>query len=121
MIQLMSVMRLADNSGAKALSVIGVSSKIGKVATLGDVVTCVVKGADSAGVVKNKEIVKAVIVRTKKEVGRPDGTYVRFDDNAAVIIDKQGLPMGTRILGPVAREVRNKGFTRIASLAREVV
>jgi len=115
------MLRLADNSGAKALMVIGVSTKIGKTATIGDVVRCVVKGADPSGSVTNKELVNAVIVRTRKEVGRESGGYVRFDDNAAVIIDKQGLPVGTRILGPIAREVKEKGYTKIASLSREVV
>lgn len=121
MIQLRSRLNLADNSGAKSLVVIGISTKIGRTATLGDVVSCVVDKSDPAGAVKDSEKVKAVIVRTKKEVGRKDGTYVRFDDNAAVVIDKQGLPKGTRILGPVAREVRDAGYTKIASLAREVV
>ena len=112
---------MADNSGAKSLLVVGVSHKIGKVASVGQVVRCSVKGADPNGAVKNKELVNAVIVRTRKEVGRPDGTYVRFDDNAAVVIDKQGLPRGTRVLGPIAKEVRDAGYTKIASLAREVV
>lgn len=121
MIQLRSVLVPADNSGAKRLSVIGVSTKIGKVATVGDVVNCVVKGADPTGTVSDKEKVKVLIVRTRKEVGRKDGTYVRFDDNAGVVIDKNGLPKGTRIIGPIAREVRDAGYTKIASLAREVV
>lgn len=120
MIQLNSVLKPADNSGAKKLVVIGVSTKIGKTASLGDVVTCVVRGADPNGAVSDNEKVKALVVRTKKEVKRKDGTYVRFDDNAAVIIDKYGLPKGTRILGPVAREVKEAGYTKIASLAREV-
>lgn len=88
---------------------------------MGDVVLCVVKGCDAAGVVVNHEKVRVLIVRTRKEVGRPDGTYVRFDDNAGVVIDKQGLPRGTRILGPVAREVKEAGYNKIASLAREVI
>ena len=121
MIQLRSILRLADNSGARRLMVIGISHKIGKKATLGDVVNCVVDGADPNGAVTDREKVKVVVVRTKKEVRRGDGTYVRFDDNAGVIIDKQGLPRGTRILGPIAREVKIKGYTKIASLAREVV
>ena len=112
---------MADNSGAKKLMVIGVSTKIGKTASVGDVVKCVVRGADSNGTVSHKQKVKALIVRTKKEIRRRDGSYVRFDDNAAVIIDKNGLPKGTRILGPIAREIKQKGYTRIASLAREVV
>lgn len=121
MIQLRSILQPADNSGAKRLLVIGVSTKIGKKATIGDVVTCVVRGADPAGLVEDKEKVKVLIVRTKKEIGRRDGTYVRFDDNAGVVINKQGLPIGTRILGPVAREVKEAGYNKIASLAREVV
>ena len=121
MIQLRSMLKPADNSGAKRLMVIGMSTKIGKIATIGDVVNCVVKGADPAGVVADKEKVKVLIVRTRKEVARKDGSYVRFDDNAGVVIDKQGLPRGTRILGPVAREVKDIGYTKVASLAREVV
>jgi len=121
MVQLRSMLNLADNSGAKALMVIGISHRIGKTATVGQVVRCTVRGADPNGAVSNKEVVSAVVVRTRKEVGRADGTYVRFDDNAAVVIDKQGLPRGTRVLGPIAREVRDAGYTKIASLAREVV
>lgn len=121
MIQLGSVLKPADNSGAKRLKVIGVSTKIGKTATIGDVVRCAVDGADPNGTVSDREQVNALIVRTKKEVGRRDGSYLRFDDNAAVVIDKQGLPKGTRVLGPIAREVKEKGYTKIASLAREVV
>jgi large subunit ribosomal protein L14 len=121
MLQLRSTLNLADNSGAKKLQVIGISTKIGKKAGIGDVVRCVVKGADPNGSVSNKELVNGLIVRTKKETRRVDGSYIRFDDNAAVIIDKSGLPKGTRILGPVAREIKEKGYTKIASLAREVV
>ncbi len=121
MIQLRSVLNPADNSGAKALMVVGISHKIGKKATVGQVVRCSVHGADPNGAVANKELVTAVVVRTRKEVGRKDGTYVRFDDNAAVVIDKQGLPRGTRVMGPIAREVREAGYTKIASLAREVI
>ena len=121
MVQLRSMLIPADNSGAKRLMVIGITTKIGRVATLGDVVLCAVKGADSAGAVADHEKVRVLIVRTKKEVKRQDGTYVRFDDNAGVVIDKQGLPRGTRILGPVAREIKEAGYNKIASLAREVV
>lgn len=89
---------------------------------MGDVVTAVVDQADPNGTVKDSEIVKAVIIRTKKETRRKDGSYVRFDDNAAVIIDpKSGDPRGTRIFGPVAREVKDAGYSKIASLAAEVV
>jgi len=121
MVRLRTRLKSADNSGAKSLLIIGISHKVGRTATVGDVVRASVKGADPAGVVKNKELVNAVVVRTRKEVGRVDGSHVRFDDNAAVIIDKQGLPRATRILGPVAREVREAGYTKIASLAKEVV
>lgn len=89
---------------------------------MGDVVTAVVDQADSLGVVKDSEIVKAVIVRTRKEFRRKDGSYIRFDDNAAVIIDpKSGDPRGTRVFGPIAREVKDAGFAKIASLAQEVL
>lgn len=121
MVQLRSMLTPADNSGAKKLMVIGISSKVGKVATLGDVVRCVVRGADPVGAVKDHEPVQVVIVRTRKEVRRLDGTHIRFDDNAGVVIDKQGFPRGTRILGPVAREVKEAGYSKIGSLCREVV
>jgi large subunit ribosomal protein L14 len=111
----------ADNSGAKRLMVVGISHKIGDTATVGQVVRCVVRGADSTGVVTDHEKVQVVIVRTRKEIGRKDGTYVKFDDNAGVVIDKQGMPRGTRVLGPVAREVKEAGYTKISSLAKEVL
>lgn len=121
MIQLRSMLKPADNSGAKKLMVIGISTKIGKRATIGDVVNAVIEGADPNGIVKDKEKVKVLIVRTRKEKKRRDGTYVRFDDNAGVVIDKGGLPRGTRILGPIAREIKEAGYTKIASLARELI
>ncbi len=121
MVQLRTILRPADNSGAKKLMVIGVPGRVGRNASLGKVVLCVVMGADPNGAVKDHEKVKVVIVRTRKEVKRPDGTYLRFDDNAGVVIDKQGLPLGTRVLGPIAREVKEAGFNKIASLSREVV
>ena len=121
MVQLRTILKPADNSGARRLMIIGISGKVGKKATVGDVVLCVVKGADPAGVVADHEKVRVVIVRTRKEIGRADGSYVRFDDNAGVVIDKQGLPRGTRILGPIAREVKEIGYNKITSLAREVV
>ena len=121
MVQLRSILKPADNSGAKRLMIIGVPGRLGKIASLGDVVLCVVQGADSAGAVTDHEKVQVLVVRTRKEVGRKDGTYVRFDDNAGVVIDKQGLPRGTRVLGPIAREVKEVGYNKIASLAREVV
>ncbi len=122
MIQKETILVAADNSGAKALRVIGIMHR-GKVrtASLGDVVTVSVRGADPRGVVKDHAIEEAVIVRARKEVRRADGSYIRFDDNAGVIIDKKGgTPKGSRIFGPVAREVRERGFKRVASLAREV-
>lgn len=123
MIQLRSILALADNSGAKRLRVIlvhGAGKR--KYGYVGDVVSAVVDQADSAGVVKDSEIVKAVIVRTRKETRRPDGSYIRFDDNAAVVIDpKTGEPRGTRVFGPIAREVKDKGYAKIASLATEVL
>jgi len=121
MVQLRTMLVPADNSGARRIMIIGVPGRVGRFATLGDVVLGVVKGADPAGIVADHEKVRVLIVRTRKEVGRPDGSYIRFDDNAGVVIDKQGLPRGTRILGPVAREVKEAGYNKIASLAREVV
>ncbi len=122
MIQLRSILKPADNSGAKQLRVMGVSPKVGKFAGLGDVVKCVVFGADPAGSVTDREKVSVVVVRTRKETRREDGSYVRFDDNAGVVIDpKTGLPKGTRVLGPIPREIREAGYSKIGSLAREVV
>ena len=124
MIQLRSVLNVADNSGAKLIKVIlvhgGSHRRFGHI---GDIVTAAVEGADTNGAVKDKQVVKAVIVRTRKETRRPDGTFVRFDDNAAVIIDSIAgkQPLGTRIFGPIAREVKDAGFAKIASLAPEVV
>ncbi len=120
MIQLRSVLKPADNSGAKLLSVFGISHRIGKKATVGQVVLAVVHGADPNGAVADREKVSVVIVRTRKEIRRADGTFLRFDDNAGVVIDKQGLPRGTRVLGPIAREVKEAGYTKISSLAPEV-
>lgn len=112
---------MADNSGAKALQVIQPLGGSGKrKASLGQMVVAVVKGADPNGQVKDQEIVKVVIVRTRKEVRRDDGSYIKFDDNAGVIIDNDGNLRATRIFGPIAREVRDKGFTKIVSLAQEV-
>jgi large subunit ribosomal protein L14 len=113
----------ADNTGARILMVIRVLGGYQKrYAGIGDVVTMVVKDAAPHGMVKKSDVVHAVIVRTRKETRRKDGSYVRFDDNAAVIIDKKSLePKGTRIFGPIARELRAKGFTKIISLAPEVV
>lgn len=115
-----ATLAVADNSGAKKLKLIGIPGSNKKVALLGDVITVVVSGASSVGNVKDHSVVKAVIVRVKKEVRRKDGTYIRFDDNAAVVIDKDKNMIGTRIFGPVAREIREKGFMKIISLAPEV-
>lgn len=113
----------ADNAGAKKLQVIRVTGGYKKrYARIGDIVTCVVKDATPYSTVKKSDVVHAVIVRTRKETRRPDGSYVRFDDNAAVIVDKKTKePRGTRIFGPVARELRAKGFMKIISLAPEVL
>ena len=122
MIQTRSMLAVADNSGAKKLMVIGIPGRSRqRFVHLGGVATTVVKKADPNGTVKSSEIVRAVLVRTKKENRRSDGSYVRFDENAAVVIDNQGNPKGSRIFGPIAREVREKGFVKIASLAPEVV
>lgn len=124
MVQLRSVLKVADNSGAKKIRVIqvygGSKKRFGYV---GDIVMASVIQADAAGTVKKGEMVRAVIVRTKKETRRPSGEYVRFDDNAAVIIEsrKSPNPIGTRVFGPVAREVKNNNFSKIASLAPEVL
>ena len=117
-----SILKVADNSGARNLMIIGVGKGTGRrFARIGDVVTCTVRGALPTGQVKDHEIVKAVIVRTKKEIRRKDGSYIRFSDNAAVVIDQANAPKATRIFGPVATEIRSKGFTKIASLAKEVI
>ena len=122
MIQHRSMLAVADNSGAKKLMMIGQPGRSRqRFAKLGQVVTCVVKKADPNGAVKEAEIVKAVLVRAKKENRRVDGSYIRFDENAAVVIDNAGNPKGTRIFGPVAREIREKGFLKIVSLAPEVI
>lgn len=122
MIQLRSILKPADNTGAKRLMVIhifgGSSRRFGYI---GDVVNGVVDQADPNGMVKDKEMVKVLIVRTKKELRRKDGSYIRFDDNAGVIIDKDGNPRGTRIFGPIPREIKEAGYAKIASLASEVV
>lgn len=122
MIQLRTILKPADNCGAKILRTIHVSKK-GKVfyGKIGDIVTAVVDQVIPTGIVKDSEIVKVLIVRTKKAIKRKDGTYVRFDDNAGVIIDKDGNPRGTRIFGPVAREIKDLGYSKIVSLAKEVV
>ena len=123
MLQLRSILTLADNSGAKRLLLIHIfGGSKRKYAHVGDVITAVVDRSDPTGAVKDSEVVKAVVVRTRKEIRRQDGSYVRFDDNAAVVIDmKTKEPRGTRVFGPVAREVKEAGFNKIASLAPEVL
>jgi len=122
MIQQETRLKVADNTGAKELlciRVLGGSKK--RYARLGDTIVCTVKDAIPGGAVKKGEVVKAVVVRTTKEYRRVDGSHIRFDDNAAVLIQKGGEPRGTRIFGPVARELREKRFMRIVSLAPEVI
>lgn len=124
MIQHRTILKVADNSGAKSMMVIHIfGGSKRKFAHLGDVLNCVVKEANPAGQVKDSEMVKVVLVRTRKEYKRNDGSYIRFSDNAGVLIDnpKDKNPRGTRIFGPVAREVKDKGFTKIASMASEVL
>src|SRR5690348_13802977 len=121
MIQQQTRLRVADNTGARELLCIRVLAGGRKIGGVGDVIVASVKTAVPGGSVKKGEVVRAVIVRTAKEFGRPDGSHIRFDDNAAVIINPQSLPRGTRIFGPVARELREKGFMRIVSLAPEVL
>ncbi len=122
MIQPQTVLRLADNTGAKkimCIKVLGGSKR--RYAAVGDIITASVKQATPNGTVKKKEVVQAVVVRSVKPTQRADGSSIRFDENAAVIIDKQGQPRGTRIFGPVARELRDRGYMKIVSLAPEVL
>lgn len=122
MVQIQTVLNVADNSGARKLQcikVLGDSRK--RYARVGDLISCSVKTAIPGGNVKKGEVVNAVVVRTKKELRRRDGSYIRFDENAAVIINKENEPVGTRIFGPVARELRERNFMRIVSLAPEVL
>ena len=123
MIQQETRMKVADNSGAREILVIQVlGGTRRRYGSIGDVVVATIKSASPQGAVKKSEIVKAVIVRCSKEFRREDGSYIRFDDNAAVILDTDGHnPKGSRIFGPVARELRDKGFTKIVSLAPEVL
>lgn len=122
MIQQESVLQVADNSGARRVACIRVlGGTRRRYASIGDVIVVSVKDAIPNARVKKGEVRRAVVVRTKKEIGRVDGTYIRFDDNAAVLIDAQREPVGTRIFGPVARELRGKRFMKIISLAPEVL
>ncbi|MEW6378824.1 MAG: 50S ribosomal protein L14 [bacterium] len=122
MVQLQTMLDVADNTGAKrvmCIKVLGGSRK--RYATIGDVIVVTVKEAAPTSAVKKGTVNKAVLVRTAKEVRRPDGSYIKFDQNAAVLINNQGEPIGTRIFGPVGRELRGKNFSKIVSLAPEVL
>ena len=122
MIQIYTRLKVADNSGAKIISCIGIPGGSGRrYAWLGDVIVASVKESAPAAAVKKGEVVRAVVVRTTKTHRRPDGSHIRFDDNAAVLINEDQMPRGTRIFGPVARELRDKNFMRIVSLAPEVL
>ena len=121
MVQLRSIIKPADNTGAKSIMVMHIyKGSFHKSAGIGDIVLGVIKDAIPTGMVKKKEKVKCVIVRTKKEHRRTDGSYIRFSDNAAVVIDSANNPRGTRIFGPIAREIKDAGFNKIASMAKEV-
>ena len=122
MIQVESTLEVADNSGAKKVACIKVrGGSKRRYASVGDIIVVSVKEAMPHSKVKKGDVMKAVVVRTKKEIRRVDGTYIKFDTNAAVVLNKQGEPVGTRIFGPVARELRGKGFMKIVSLAPEVL
>jgi large subunit ribosomal protein L14 len=122
MIQAQTMLKVADNSGArKIMCITPLGGGVGKLASIGDVVSATVKDADPESKIPKGKVVRAVIVRTKKEIRRRDGSYIRFDDNAAVIIDRGGEPIGTRVFGPVGRELREKRYMKIVSLAPEVL
>ena len=122
MVQQQSILKVADNTGAKEIMVIRcLGGSYRRYAKVGDIIVASVKTATPGGVVKKGDVVKAVVVRTKKPVRRADGSYIRFDENAAVILKEDGTPKGTRIFGPIARELRDKGYMKILSLAPEVL
>ncbi len=121
MLQIRSILDVADNSGAKRAAAIGLIGRNQKYARVGDVIKAHIKEATPDGTVKKGEVVDAVVVRTKSAIRRSDGSYLRFDTNAIVIIDQENNPRGTRIFGPVARELRDKKFMKIISLAPEVI
>ena len=122
MIQQQTILNVGDNTGAKEIMCIRVlGGSYRKYANIGDIIVAAVKSAAPGGVVKKGDVVKAVIVRSKKGLRRPDGSYIRFDENAAVVIKDDKTPRGTRIFGPVARELREKDFMKIVSLAPEVI
>lgn len=122
MVQLLTLLKVADNSGAKFMKVITVlGGSKRRFGSVGDTVSGVVHKANSSGVVKDHEKVHGVIVRTRKEVRRKDGSYIKFDDNAVVLVNSQGEPIATAVFGPVAREVKERGFNKVASLAPELL
>ncbi len=121
MIQIRSILDVADNTGARTASMIGVIGKPKRTAAVGDIITANIKEASAKGTVKKGDVVRAVVVRTKAAIRRDDGSALRFDNNAIVIIDKDKNPRGTRIFGPVARELREQNFMKIVSLAPEVL
>lgn len=122
MVQMQTRLKVADNSGAKEIMFIrAVGGAVGRIARIGDIFMASVKTAEPNAKIKKGDVVRAVVVRTCKEVRRRDGSYIRFSDNAAVIIDKANEPVGTRVFGPVARELREKKFMKIVSLAPEVI
>jgi large subunit ribosomal protein L14 len=122
MIQMRTILEVADNSGARRISMIlPLGGSTGSKASVGDVITAAVKEATPESAVKKGKVVRAVVVRTRKEHRRRDGSYIRFDQNAAVLINNDGEPVGTRVFGPVARELRDKKFLKIVSLAPEVI
>lgn len=122
MIQMGTILEVADNSGARKIAcILPLGGSAGRKASLGDIITASVKEAAPDGNIKKGKVVKAVVVRTRKEYRRRDGSYIRFDQNAAVLINETGEPVGTRVFGPVARELRDKKFLKIVSLAPEVI
>jgi large subunit ribosomal protein L14 len=121
MLQIRSILEVADNSGAKRVAAIGVLGRNQRYARIGDIIKAHVKEAAPDGTVKKGEVIDAVVVRTKRPIRRTDGSFLRFDANAIVVIDKENNPRGTRIFGPVARELREKKFMKIISLAPEVI
>jgi len=122
MIQRQTMLKVADNSGARRIMCITpLGGGVGRTATIGNIISATVKEADPESKIAKGTVIRAVIVRVRKEIRRRDGSYIRFDDNAAVIIDKAGEPIGTRVFGPVGRELRDKKFMKIVSLAPEVI
>jgi large subunit ribosomal protein L14 len=122
MIQQYTLLKVADNSGARRIRAITpLGGNVGLICSIGDVISANVREADPESKIPKGKVIRAVVVRTRKEVRRKDGSYIRFDDNAAVIIDKAGEPVGTRVFGPVGRELREKKFMKIVSLAPEVL